>query len=150
MKNLIALTFILLCFQLPGAVEKIDAPFKYFLSKMDISMDTAYFGLTPTIVLPDLILSYNEKGGSAFDGFNSVGIGIDYGRYVKSTNGKVCETFGASLFLTRSYHAGFVVHLFDRLMGIGGGINLNDVPRYKRYEIMAVTGFGLPQLFKMF
>jgi hypothetical protein len=109
-----------------SAVERVDKPFKYFLSTIDISIDTAYWGVTPTFLTPDILI--NKEGT---DGFNRVGTGIDYGRYVKSSNGKVFETLGTSIFVLIQKKGpiaiGGNVHILNRYLGIGGGAEIDKL-----------------------
>jgi hypothetical protein len=146
MKTLLA---IALSFALVGATESVDKPFKYFLSTMNISADTVYYGLTPTVVIPDMILTNADSGKTGLDveAFNRIGAGIDYGRYVKSTDGKVYETFGASLFAlvatTKDVIAGGAFHLFNRTLGLGGGVDLGNVPKSKRFVVFLISGIKL-------
>jgi hypothetical protein len=144
MKTLI-LSVLLVCSAL--AVDLVDKPFLYFLKSMEgISADTVYYGITPTIAIPDLILTRAKDGkrGIAVEAFNSIGAGIDYGRYIKSVDGKVYETFGGSLIMffnsSKMLIIGGVVHVFDRRLGIGVGANLGDVPRDQIYTGFLTTG----------
>ena len=135
------------CVQTPifAAVEKVDQPFKYFLSTMGISEDTAYWGLTPTVAIPDLIISNDAKndGGIQVNYFNSVGFGLDYGRYIKSAGGKIYETFGGSIFgsISGNENASLCgdVHFFNRLVGFGGAVNFGAIPKSQRFSFLIIT-----------
>lgn len=140
---------IILSITLASAVDLVDRPFKFFLSEINISLDTVYYGLTPTIVIPDIIMTNADSGktGLNVQAFNRIGAGCDYGRYVKSTNGKVYETFGASIFALVSTDkdviAGGCFHMFNRTLGLGGGIDLGNVPQRKRFVVFLVSGIKL-------
>jgi hypothetical protein len=151
MKTLLVLAVFLFALSVQ-AVEKIDEPFKFFLSSIDtayITGNTAYFGLTPTIVIPDMILTNADSGKSGLDvqAFNSLGVGVDWGRYIKATNGKVYETFGVSIFTLlatgQNVLMGGAVHVFNRSIGIGGAADLGNVQRAKRFKILLTTGLRL-------
>ena len=150
MKKIIFLVFTACRVWRAGAtVESIDKPWKYFLSTMDISMDTALWAITPGIVIPDLVLTNADSGklGLNVQAFNSVGVGLDFGRYIKSTSGKIYETWGVGLFTLlatdKTIRLGGVIHAFNRKLGAGGGVNLGNVPRAKRFEAYLVTGFKI-------
>ena len=147
----ILFAIIIACFvcQSGATVESIDKPWKYFLSTMDISMDTALWAITPSVVIPDLVLTNADSGknGLSVQAFNSVGVGLDFGRYIKSTSGKIYETWGVGLFTLlatdKTVRLGGVIHAFNRKLGAGGGVNLGNVPRAKRFEAYLITGFKL-------
>ena len=148
-KILLAIITACLVWQASATVETIDRPWRYFLSTIDVSMDTALWAITPTVVIPDLVLTNADSGktGLGVQAFNSVGAGLDIGRYIKSTNGRVYETFGAAIFTLlstdKTIRIGGVIHCFNRKLGAGGGVNLGNVPRAKRFEADLVTGFKL-------
>lgn len=106
------------------------SPFEFFLKSISIPPDTTYYGFTPGIVIPDLEL-IKRNGTAGFDvlAFTAIGAGIDFGQHVKSASGRVYETYGASLFLLTSTGkntmVGGAVHVFNRLLGVGTGYDLN-------------------------
>jgi hypothetical protein len=148
--KLLIITAILFCCVQPArAADKVDEPFKYFLKSINISEDTTYYGLTPTVVIPDMILSNADSGKTGLDveAFNALGVGVDYGRYIKSADGKTYETFGVSLFTllatNQDVMLGGAFHVFNRTLGIGGGADLGNVRPSKRWKIFMTTGLRI-------
>lgn len=125
----------------------VDKPFKYFLSTIDTAYlnGTAFYGVTPTTAVKDLAILNPDSGKSGVNiqYLNAAGAGLDYGRYIKSSDGKVYETFGASIliFISSQTQAtlGGVFHVFNRELGLGGGVNLGNVPKSQRYQFWIVT-----------
>ena len=112
---------------------------------MGISEDTAFWGATPTVCIPDLIITNSAKndGSIQVNYFNSVGFGLDYGRYVKSA-GKVYETFGGSIFgaVSGNENASLCgdIHFFNRLIGFGMAANFGSIPKSQRFSFLIITG----------
>ena len=131
------------------ATELIDKPFSYFLGVKHVSSDTALWGCTPTIMIPDLILTNADSGKNGLDvqAFTSVGVGLDLGRYVMSESGKIVETIGISLFTLlatdKTVTLGGGIHVFNRTLGIGGGIDCGNVPKNKRFKLLLLTGLKI-------
>jgi hypothetical protein len=140
---------ILLCAAMVGATELVDRPFQYFLGIKHVSKDTALWGVTPGIMIPDLILTSADSGKTGLDvqAFTSVGVGLDYGRYVMSESGKIYETIGVSLFTLlatdKTVSLGFGIHLFNRTIGVGGGVDCGNVSKNKRFKGYLLTGLKL-------
>jgi hypothetical protein len=132
-----------------SATELIDKPFSYFLGVKHVSKDTALWGVTPGIMIPDLILTNadSDKTGLDVQAFNSVGIGLDFGRYVMSESGKIIETIGISIFsllaTDKTVTLGGGIHVFNRTLGIGGGIDCGNVSKNKRFKLFLLTGLKL-------
>lgn len=126
------------------AVERFEKPFMLWLSEEQLSPDTASWQITPSISLPALVLKNSIEGkGLVTESINSVGFGIDYGRFVKSTTGKIVETFGGEVVMLLSSDKSLAVtiqfHIFNRLIGIGPWVNTGICPKQQRYGIAILT-----------
>ena len=143
------LLFALLLFAAPHvqATEKIDAPFKYFLSKIHVTMDTVMWAAQPTVAIPTVLAYQSSDKGRILDvsAFDRAAAGVSYGRYVKSTTGETYETIGVSvlaMFSTeKDFSAGLTLDLFNRLIGIGPGFDFGNRPDGHRAFLM--MNFGI-------
>jgi hypothetical protein len=132
-------------FQPAVAAEKVDSPFLYTLKTMNISPDTAYWGITGNVVIPDLMISQSPSKAWLFTGFNGVGAGLNYGRYVES-HGSAYETFGGDVFMIYNpekkelcFASGF--SMLNRKLGVCGGIKIINETVGQTWFVGLTTGW---------
>lgn len=152
LKNLALLLAIGALFLFPQrseAVEKVDAPFKYLLSTMDITPNVAYWGITPTIILPDLMITQSATRAWNFTAVNGVAVGLNYGRYVATDTASMLsnayETFGFDMFAlytpAKEICLGAGADMLNRKIGFCGGFKITESKIGKQWFVGLTTGF---------